>query len=198
MKTTGGKLFHAVGCTRPPDGPTTSARRHPAPSGYSTVAGRVNTIGTTVSPSSLQRSPRRGPTAVPSALGHTSAVDIAGLAIIDAGLIARRGRGGRGLLHVRLQELARRERRPLHRGWAASGRHGDDGEFELDGQRFVGPQFTFDEAVSFQIDCENQDEVDYYLEAAVRGRGGRAVWLAQGQVRPVLAGRADRDGGAVR
>jgi len=71
-------------------------------------------------------------------------------------------------------------------------------EFELDGQRFVGPQFTFDEAVSFQIDCENQDEVDYYLEAAVRGRGGRAVWLAQGQVRPVLAGRADRDGGAVR
>ena len=38
-------------------------------------------------------------------------------------------------------------------------------EFELDGQRFVGinggPQFTFDEAVSFQIDCRDQDEVDY-------------------------------------
>jgi predicted 3-demethylubiquinone-9 3-methyltransferase (glyoxalase superfamily) len=41
-------------------------------------------------------------------------------------------------------------------------------EFELDGQRFVGinggPQFTFDEAVSFQITCEDQDEVDYYWE----------------------------------
>ncbi|CAN5212071.1 hypothetical protein BH24ACT12_BH24ACT12_26850 [soil metagenome] len=37
-------------------------------------------------------------------------------------------------------------------------------QFELDGQRFVGinggPQFTFDEAVSFQINCEDQDEVD--------------------------------------
>ena len=41
-------------------------------------------------------------------------------------------------------------------------------EWELNGQRFVGinggPQFTFDEAVSFQIDCEDQDEVDYYWE----------------------------------
>ena len=37
-------------------------------------------------------------------------------------------------------------------------------EFELDGQRFVGinggPQFTFDEAVSFQINCETQQDVD--------------------------------------
>ena len=33
-------------------------------------------------------------------------------------------------------------------------------EFELDGHRFVaingGPQFSFDEAVSFQINCETQ------------------------------------------
>ena len=75
-------------------------------------------------------------------------------------------------------------------------------EFELDGQRFVGinggPEFTFDEAVSFQIDCEDQDEVDYYWEQLSRGRRGRAVRLAEGQVRPVLAGRADRDGRAVR
>jgi predicted 3-demethylubiquinone-9 3-methyltransferase (glyoxalase superfamily) len=46
-------------------------------------------------------------------------------------------------------------------------------EFELDGQRFVaingGPQFTFDEAVSFQIDCEDQDEVDYYWEKLTEG-----------------------------
>ena len=42
-------------------------------------------------------------------------------------------------------------------------------EFELNGQRFVGinggPNFTFDEAISFEIDCETQEELDYYWEA---------------------------------
>ncbi len=45
--------------------------------------------------------------------------------------------------------------------------------FELDGQRFVGinggPQFTFDEAISFEIDCSTQDEVDYYWERLTDG-----------------------------
>ncbi len=55
-------------------------------------------------------------------------------------------------------------------------------EFELDGQRFVGinggPQFTFDEAVSFQIDCETQDEVDYYWERLSEGgKEGQCGWL---------------------
>jgi len=55
-------------------------------------------------------------------------------------------------------------------------------EFELDGQRFVGinggPQFTFDEAVSFQIRCETQDEVDYYWEKLTEGgQEGRCGWL---------------------
>ena len=39
-------------------------------------------------------------------------------------------------------------------------------EFELDGKPFIGlnggPQFRFTEAVSFSIDVETQDEVDYY------------------------------------
>ena len=39
-------------------------------------------------------------------------------------------------------------------------------EFEIEGARFValngGPQFKFDEAVSFQVHCETQDEVDYF------------------------------------
>lgn len=39
-------------------------------------------------------------------------------------------------------------------------------EFEIDGQRFTalngGPVFTFNEAISFQINCETQEEVDYY------------------------------------
>jgi predicted 3-demethylubiquinone-9 3-methyltransferase (glyoxalase superfamily) len=46
--------------------------------------------------------------------------------------------------------------------------------FELDGQPFVGinggPQFTFSEAVSFQVDCADQDEVDRYWE--LLGDGG--------------------------
>ncbi|KAL1840378.1 hypothetical protein VTJ49DRAFT_504 [Mycothermus thermophilus] len=45
--------------------------------------------------------------------------------------------------------------------------------FELDGHQFVGlnggPQFKFDEAISFQIDCANQEEVDYYYEKLSEG-----------------------------
>jgi len=46
-------------------------------------------------------------------------------------------------------------------------------EFELDGQRFIaingGPQFQFDEAVSFEIICADQDELDRYWEALTEG-----------------------------
>jgi predicted 3-demethylubiquinone-9 3-methyltransferase (glyoxalase superfamily) len=55
-------------------------------------------------------------------------------------------------------------------------------EFELDGQRFVGinggPEFKFDEAVSFQIDCETQEEIDYYWERLSEGgEEGPCGWL---------------------
>jgi predicted 3-demethylubiquinone-9 3-methyltransferase (glyoxalase superfamily) len=55
-------------------------------------------------------------------------------------------------------------------------------EFELDGQRFNaingGPEFRFDEAVSFRINCEDQDEVDYYWERLTEGgEEGRCGWL---------------------
>jgi len=55
-------------------------------------------------------------------------------------------------------------------------------EFELDGQRFVaingGPEFTFDEAVSFQITCETQDEIDSYWERLSEGgKEGPCGWL---------------------
>ncbi len=55
-------------------------------------------------------------------------------------------------------------------------------EFELDGQRFVGinggPQFTFDEAVSFLIQCETQAEIDYYWERLSEGGAeGPCGWL---------------------
>ena len=54
--------------------------------------------------------------------------------------------------------------------------------FELDGQKFValngGPQFTFNEAVSFQVMCESQDEVDtYWSKLSEGGEEGPCGWL---------------------
>lgn len=46
--------------------------------------------------------------------------------------------------------------------------------FELDGQAFTalngGPLFKFNEAISFQVMCQTQEEVDYYWEKL--GEGG--------------------------
>lgn len=55
-------------------------------------------------------------------------------------------------------------------------------EFELDGQRFIGinggPEFTFDEAVSFAIECETQDEIDYHWEKLLEGgEESQCGWL---------------------
>ncbi|MCX5199930.1 VOC family protein [Streptomyces sp. NBC_00237] len=56
-------------------------------------------------------------------------------------------------------------------------------EFEINGQRFValngGPEFTFSEAVSFQIDCADQADVDHYWAAltADGGQEGPCGWL---------------------
>ncbi len=54
--------------------------------------------------------------------------------------------------------------------------------FELNGQKFValngGPQFTFNEAISFQIHCDDQDEVDYYWsKLSEGGEEGPCGWL---------------------
>ncbi len=56
-------------------------------------------------------------------------------------------------------------------------------DFELDGQPFAaingGPQFTFDEAVSFLIECEDQAEVDRYWDALLAdgGEESQCGWL---------------------
>jgi predicted 3-demethylubiquinone-9 3-methyltransferase (glyoxalase superfamily) len=46
-------------------------------------------------------------------------------------------------------------------------------EFELDGQRFIGinggPEFTFSEAISLQVNCTDQAEVDHYWEKLTDG-----------------------------
>ncbi|MDX6322778.1 MAG: hypothetical protein QOF52_2636 [Propionibacteriaceae bacterium] len=54
--------------------------------------------------------------------------------------------------------------------------------FELAGSRFValngGPAFTFNEAVSFQVDCADQQEVDYFWEGLSKGgEEGQCGWL---------------------
>jgi predicted 3-demethylubiquinone-9 3-methyltransferase (glyoxalase superfamily) len=54
--------------------------------------------------------------------------------------------------------------------------------FELDGQEFLalngGPEFTFNEAVSFQILCRDQAEVDHYWEKLGEGgEHGPCGWL---------------------
>ena len=69
-------------------------------------------------------------------------------------------------------------------------------EFEIEGQTFTalngGPHFKFNEAVSFQVMCDTQDEIDYFWSKLSARRPGRPVRLAEGQIRPVLAGRAVR------
>ena len=57
-------------------------------------------------------------------------------------------------------------------------------EFELDGQKFTalngGPHFKFNEAVSFEIHCETQDEIDYYWDKLTAGGDVKAQqcgWL---------------------
>ena len=56
--------------------------------------------------------------------------------------------------------------------------------FELNGQAFTalngGPTFKFNEAISFQIMCETQEEVDYYWEKLSEGGDEKAQqcgWL---------------------
>ena len=79
--------------------------------------------------------------------------------------------------------------------------------FELDGREFValngGPEFTFSEAVSFQVRCESQEEVDRYWSALSEGgEQGPCGWLKDKfglswQIVPTrlmeLLGDADRD-----
>ena len=55
-------------------------------------------------------------------------------------------------------------------------------EFELDGKTFTalngGPQYTFSEAISFQVDCQDQAEVDrYWSELGEGGEPGPCGWL---------------------
>ncbi len=79
-------------------------------------------------------------------------------------------------------------------------------EFQLDGVGFValngGPMFKFTEAISFSVNCETQDEIDYFWEklSADGGSTGPCGWLKDKfglswQVSPIVLGEmlADPD-----
>ena len=69
-------------------------------------------------------------------------------------------------------------------GSAGPGREGSvmTVTFELDGQQFTalngGPEFTFNEAISFSVSCETQAEVDdYWSKLSDGGEEGPCGWL---------------------
>jgi predicted 3-demethylubiquinone-9 3-methyltransferase (glyoxalase superfamily) len=70
-------------------------------------------------------------------------------------------------------------------------------EFEIEGQKFTalngGPQFKFNESVSFVVNCETQQEVDYFWEKLIAGGGKESAcgWLkdkfgVSWQITPIL------------
>jgi predicted 3-demethylubiquinone-9 3-methyltransferase (glyoxalase superfamily) len=77
--------------------------------------------------------------------------------------------------------------------------------FELEGQTFMalngGPQFTFTEAISFLVNCETQEEVDYFWQKLSEGgQPSRCGWLKDKfglswQIVPTILGElmADKD-----
>ena len=54
--------------------------------------------------------------------------------------------------------------------------------FELDGQKFIalngGPEFTFNESISFEVECDTQEEVDaFWSKLSDGGEEGPCGWL---------------------
>jgi predicted 3-demethylubiquinone-9 3-methyltransferase (glyoxalase superfamily) len=83
-------------------------------------------------------------------------------------------------------------------------------EFELEGQRFTalngGPIFHFTEAISLQINCDTQEDVDYYWDRLSDGGDPKAQqcgWLKDKyglswQVVPTILGQLMTDGDTAR
>jgi predicted 3-demethylubiquinone-9 3-methyltransferase (glyoxalase superfamily) len=77
------------------------------------------------------------------------------------------------------------------------------GSFELDGQKIMalnaGPKFKFTEAISFFVDCETQEEVDYFWDKlSAGGEKSRCGWLKDKfglswQIIPTALGRLMSD-----
>lgn len=76
-------------------------------------------------------------------------------------------------------------------------------QFELDGRRFMGlnggPNFVFNEAVSFVVECENQEEIDHYWNnLTLGGKENACGWLKDKygiswQIVPAILGKLMSD-----
>lgn len=78
-------------------------------------------------------------------------------------------------------------------------------DFEIEGENFLalngGPMFKFNEAISFQVHCETQKEVDYYWEKLSEGGDEKAQqcgWLqdkygVSWQIVPIILGKMLQD-----
>ena len=78
-------------------------------------------------------------------------------------------------------------------------------DFEIEGQKFIalngGPMFKFNEAISFQVHCETQKELDYYWEKLSEGGNEEAQqcgWLkdkygVSWQIVPTVLGKMLQD-----
>src|SRR5205814_1901294 len=70
-------------------------------------------------------------------------------------------------------------------------------EFEIESQKFValngGPLFKFNESISFVVNCETQEEVDYFWEKLTADGGEESAcgWLKEGGVHPDFGWRAE-------
>lgn len=75
--------------------------------------------------------------------------------------------------------------------------------FELNGRKFMGlnagPMFKFNEAISFVVDCETQQEIDYYWNKLSEGGSeGQCGWLkdkfgVSWQIVPTVLGKLMTD-----
>jgi predicted 3-demethylubiquinone-9 3-methyltransferase (glyoxalase superfamily) len=75
--------------------------------------------------------------------------------------------------------------------------------FELNGKKFMGlnggPMFKFNEAVSFVVDCETQEEIDYYWDKLTKdGQESQCGWLkdkfgVSWQIVPTILGKLMAD-----
>lgn len=75
--------------------------------------------------------------------------------------------------------------------------------FELNGKKFIGlnggPMFKFNEAVSFVVDCETQEEIDYYWDKLTKdGQESQCGWLkdkfgVSWQIVPTILGKLMAD-----
>jgi predicted 3-demethylubiquinone-9 3-methyltransferase (glyoxalase superfamily) len=99
--------------------------------------------------------------------------------------------GSGKFLRLGVQEFEGQADHTLHRRRISrKERPGDDGFVRVDGQEFTalngGPDFKLTEAVSFVINCDTQEEINYYWEKLTSdgGKEKERGWVADSTASP--------------